>query len=312
MQPWLAAVLVTAAAWLAACDRVDWVTQNDWPPPAPALWEVRKEERTVAYLFGTIHALPPGLNWRSAALERALARSGVLVVEIARLSDASGRATAFDALSHTADLPPLPRRVPPASAPQIAALLDRAGMEAGDFTDTETWAAALVLASATRTGDSAAGVDRALIDEADNVFGLESHADQFARFDALSQGAQGQLLLGVAGDAGTDPAPRVEAWLTGDLAALEQLAMAPISASPELTAALVTRPNQVWLARIVALIEQDRTPFVAVGAGHMIGPGGLPALLSRRGYQVRRPDQDRRQARAAHPPVRLASRPSPR
>ncbi|MBV8249952.1 MAG: TraB/GumN family protein [Comamonas sp.] len=39
---------------------------------------------------------------------------------------------------------------------------------------------------------------------------------------------------------------------------------------------------------IVSLLKQGDSVFAAVGALHMVGPGGLPALLRKKGYQVER------------------------
>ena len=40
--------------------------------------------------------------------------------------------------------------------------------------------------------------------------------------------------------------------------------------------------------RIVQWHGQGRSPFVAVGTLHMVGPLGLPTLLKARGFQVER------------------------
>ena len=48
--------------------------------PKPAIWRIRDHD-TVIYLFGTIHVLPPGFKWRSAALDRVVATAGTLMVE---------------------------------------------------------------------------------------------------------------------------------------------------------------------------------------------------------------------------------------
>jgi len=51
------------------------------PAPRPALWKVADADTTI-YLFGTIHALPPGVQWMTGPIEQALASSEQLVTEI--------------------------------------------------------------------------------------------------------------------------------------------------------------------------------------------------------------------------------------
>jgi uncharacterized protein YbaP (TraB family) len=139
--------------------------------------------RAERWLFGTIHALPrpaAGARPRGAAL----ADSDELVVEVERLGDDAATARAFASLAHSPGQPPLDsgwnrrcaRRWPP---------LARIGKRAQDFTDTETWAAALTLARAEAAGDPANGVDRALLaTTALPVAELEGATGQLGLFDA--------------------------------------------------------------------------------------------------------------------------------
>jgi hypothetical protein len=39
------------------------------PEPRPALWLLADADTRI-YMFGTIHVLPPGFRWRSAALDK--------------------------------------------------------------------------------------------------------------------------------------------------------------------------------------------------------------------------------------------------
>jgi uncharacterized protein YbaP (TraB family) len=121
---------------------------RDWPDPSPALWEVSGPGGAHGWLFGTIHSLPDGAEWRTAPLSRALAESSLLVVEIADLDDAQAAKAAFDRLATTPGLPPLSRRVPAAGRPALAMFLERAGLADDSFPHTETWGAAIALASA--------------------------------------------------------------------------------------------------------------------------------------------------------------------
>ena len=263
--------------------------QREWPAPSPALWEVTGEGGARGWLFGTIHALPDGAEWGTPALDAALAEAGVLVVEVAELGDTGAATRAFEAVSDSPGLPPLLQRVPPAHRAALAAALERGGLHEDDFAATESWAAALRIARAARSGEAGNGADRALLARGLPAVGLEGYAEQFAVFDRLAGEDQAVLLAEAARVAGSGTERRLaEAWLTGDLAVLEAESGRGILADPELRQALLTRRNQAWAERVAGLLAQNRRPFVAVGAAHMLGDMGLPALLERKGYTVRR------------------------
>lgn len=263
--------------------------EREWPAPSPALWEVTGADGARGWLFGTIHALPDGVEWRTPALDEALTQAATLVVEVAALGDRATAAEAFAAVSTSAGLPPLLQRVPPAERAKLADALDRAGLDESDLARTESWAAALLIANGARKGETANGVDRALLTRGLPVVALESHARQFAIFDRLAADDQAVLLAEAAREAGSTTEERLaEAWLTGDLATLEREANGGILADPELRQALLTARNAAWVERVAGLLAEGRRPFVAVGAGHMLGDEGLPALLAARGYTVRR------------------------
>lgn len=279
---------LAGALMLAACGQVS-QAERDWPAAKPALWEVSGVHGERAWLFGTIHALPDGVEWRTPAFEQAFGASDVLMVEIADLGDAENARRAFEAYAQADPRPPLSTRLAPEDRPALAALMKQAGMSDDDFWNVETWAAALMLSNAARDSEAANGVDRTLLQEGKPVEGLETYALQFERFDRLSPADQRALLAGVAHEAEREQgADRVTAWLTGDLATLERQMNGEFLGSEGLRNSLLLERNRDFAARIAAAMEQGRKPFVAVGAGHMIGVDGLPALLAAEGYTVTR------------------------
>ena len=68
---------------------------REWPEPSPALWEVTGPDGAQGWLFGTIHSLPEGARWRTPAVDEALARSSLLVVEVAELGRGGDEAGAI-------------------------------------------------------------------------------------------------------------------------------------------------------------------------------------------------------------------------
>ena len=288
-RPTLVRLLVLLLTlWPAACDTPP---AGFDAPPSPALWRAERSDGARAWLFGTIHALPDGVEWRTSALDRALAEADLLLVEVADLDDETGRALLFHRYAATPGQPPLAERVHPALRGALEAALAAKGHATKDFAATESWAAALMLAPGQPGGESANGVDRALIAGFDGpVRELEGAERQFAIFDALPEREQRDMLEAVVREAAAPAAERsapARAWRRGDMAALEAIASRGLLADPELREALLTRRNRRWARRVDAEAG-PKVLFVAVGGAHMVGDEGFPALLARRGWRVAR------------------------
>lgn len=262
---------------------------HDAPPPSPALWEVTAPNGQRGWLFGTIHALPKDLQWRTRTLDGVLEQAGLLVVEVANLHDEGAGMAAFEQRAHSAGLPPVLQRVSPTARPALADAMERSGLDQDDLATTESWAAALTILNAGRAEVNGNGVDRALLRERLPVAGLESHAQLFGLFDALAADDQ-RVLLELAAEM-RDPAEEtllVEQWRTGNVPAMERELGRGLLADPELREALLERRNAAWLPQVERFVRQGRRPLVAVGAAHLVGKSGLATQLQAGGFTVRR------------------------
>lgn len=283
-------VTLLGALWLASC--APYQSDDQWPEASPAIWEVTSPSGEKGWLFGTVHALPSDLGWNTPLLDETFDRAGVLVVEIADL-DANYGQRLIAELSTTPGQPPLPSRVEDNERPALLALMDDAGMDSDDFADIETWAAALTLSGATRVGDPRNGVDRTLLSVADSedmeVVGLETYGQQLSLFDTLSEEAQSDLLNGVAeAHARQSEDGMLVAWVTGDAEAMGDQVNLSLAGSPELRQVLLVDRNRDWTGQMMRLIDAGRSPFIAVGAGHLSGEDSVVQMLQERGYETRR------------------------
>ena len=280
------------ALWLASCGALgDSGPDRDWPPPSPALWKATGPNGERAWLFGTIHALPDGVRWRTPELDAAIAEADLLMVEISDLEGPNDAADAFEYWASGNNLPPLLERVPPEARPDVAALIEDAGREERDFHHFDSWAAALMLGNALRCSDASNGVDRALLREFDRAQSTESFDLQFRMFDSLPDEAQADLLVTVAEERDCSAGEaRMLAWLTGDTDAMLASVETGFRGNADLRDTLLVRRNDWFTQRLARY--QARFPheavLLAVGAAHLPGPDGVAAMLEREGYTVRR------------------------
>jgi hypothetical protein len=272
------------------------------PEPRPALWLLADED-TKIYMLGTIHVLPPGFRWRSAAVDKAVGEAAELVVET---YDPPGAGGGLDAMpGFFADKPvPLLKRVPKDKRKPLKAAIQASGLPLPVLDRMHSWAAAMTLGIAQMLGEygvedpaEAPGVEDVLEaqfrDAGKPISSVEDGDAVFASLSSLPQEVQIQLLLEAIA-----PAPEAEAaepptvgeleWVAGNDEAMSLEGEAGFP--PALFDVLVRRRNAAWTEWLEARLEKPGTLLFAVGAGHLAGRESVQAMLARRGLRVRRVD----------------------
>jgi uncharacterized protein YbaP (TraB family) len=261
----------------------------------PGFWLVEGPRGEKAWLLGTIHALPKAVDWRSDRVDVALGAVDLLVLEVAAINDTARTAKAFAALAQSPGLPPLEQRVAADLRDELAGEMKQGGLKAGSLDPYETWAAALMLQQAmTAAGDddSGNGIDRAVAKAwSGPVAEFEGASAQLAIFDRLPEPQQ-RALLGAVLAEGPRRADRLRAlqsaWARGDMDLIARVTDESFGREPALREALLTGRNRAWVLQLEAMLARGSRPFVAVGAAHLAGKDGLPAMLAARGWKVTR------------------------
>ncbi|MEP7348807.1 MAG: TraB/GumN family protein [Sphingorhabdus sp.] len=264
----------------------------------PALWKVTAKEGTggTAWLFGTVHLLPEGTDWQGPLMDEAIRSSDGLVMEVTGLDDQRAVEGLFSAMGVNHDMPRLADRVGASERPGLDKAINAASVPVLTLDNMETWAAALTLSASISDGlglSREAGVEQVLQHRytADQkpVQGLETIQQQFSYFDTLPEKEQRAMLSVIVegvGESRTKFQKMLDAWMAGDVDNLLTDANDGLLTSPLIRETLLDGRNRRWSDAIGKMIDRSERPFVAVGAGHMVGKGGMPELLSAKGYVV--------------------------
>lgn len=261
----------------------------------PALWRLADEDTTI-YLFGTIHALPPGVQWLEGPVAQAFDSSAELVTEIAE--------TGPEQMQHSV----VSRAVLPQKQ-SLRAMLntkDRAAFESAlaanrlplaSFDRFEPWYAAIALATLPLLRDGYAmenGVE-AQLDARAKVAGrprrgLETVDYQLSLFDSLPIEVQKRYLRQVVDampDLRADLDGMVAEWKRGNPDRLADL-INEQEDDPALMEALLVNRNRIWADWIKARMDKPGTVFIAVGAGHLAGRDSVQDFLTAKGFAITR------------------------
>lgn len=274
------------------------VEQTTGHPAHPALWKLSKGPSTI-YLFGTIHALPPHFEWETPAIRSILAQSDRLVLEAVIDQNDPQSATALVRRGvPSAPPPPLADRVAPKYRHALTDMLAKSPLPAETLNGMKTWAAGMVLFSTTvsKLGVSSAdGVEEQLKAQfratGKPVEGLETLDEQLGFFDSMSEPQQRDFLQSVLDQHGNDVADfgkMLGAWSHGDERGIAVSFDKDMKKSEALRSVLIAHRNARWADEIVARLAKPGTQFLAVGAGHLVGPDSVQEKLAKMGYKAER------------------------
>ena len=262
----------------------------------PPVWVVHAGSTTIT-LFGSIHLLPAGLDWRPTELDTALAQAGELWFELP-IDAATNEEAAEQSIARGA-LPKGKSLIAMMTPDQAQHLVD-AGVSlncAPEALDRmQPWMADLTLSIAedARGGASASDGVEGQVQTSTPLTtrrrAFETASQQIGFLAGTPLKDQIASLNWTVSEIQQDPTSYrrvVDEWMSGDLAGLEHDALDPLrKVSPMLFTRLIDGRNRHWVSVLEARLKQPGAVVVVVGVGHLIGPGGLPALLRAKGYQV--------------------------
>ena len=261
------------------------------------LWKVEAPGGAVAYLLGSLHVLTADSYPLPAAIEKAFAESKTLVEEV-DLDEISDPMAMMGALAKAmlTDGQTLDKIIAPSTYADVKKRAEDVGLPMLALDRMKPWLVAVTLMAPTLQAAGFKpefGVDRHFFDRATargmKRQALETVAYQLDRFDAMPVPVQEVLLKTTIADLDTqvnDVKQMVRAWSAGDAAAVEKLTLTSFKDSPELYKRLLVERNENWVPHVEKCLAGNAGCFIVVGAAHLVGRDGLPALLAKKGMKV--------------------------
>jgi hypothetical protein len=289
---WLAALLLVSAPIAVAAEA-------EAPETAtPLLWTVERGGKTL-YLFGSIHLLPPQTKWKREEIERAREAAQVFVFEapldeggvaMMRFVEEGGKLKNGETLKDV---------LPAQLHEDMEAAAWKVQYPPKLLATVRPWLAAvyLELYAYLKAGFSSYyGIDHVIEQEAKERGAefayFESMAEQlgyFARLDRKTEISYLKATVKGVLEQPELPFELLSAWAEGDVQKLVRLIDEGFKEVPQLRDQLLVSRNRKWLPQVRRMIASDKTHFVTVGVGHLVGRDSLIAMLRAKGYKVTGP-----------------------
>jgi uncharacterized protein len=303
-MPSIPAALVLLALFTASCATTPATQTPGWREDAEKkafLWEVTAADAPdrPLYLTGTVHAGRSGELELPRSVQAAFERSAVLVVEFDPEQLDPGEMQRL--IMQLGTIPPpgtLTAQLSEQTRELLPAALERVGLPLEAAQQLRPWflATMLSLLELQRAGYSQdGGLDQRFLAAArgqKEILQLETMEEQLQSLALLPAPVQDVMLrdqLTSSGSMGLMMAQLITAWQGGNPDALRAVLFthAKDETYAPMYEAIFFRRNGVMASRIAKLVGSPKIHFVAVGAGHVVGAEGVPALLSQEGFRVR-------------------------
>jgi uncharacterized protein YbaP (TraB family) len=289
--------LFTAAIAAAALAAPAFAADAPLPNVSPAMWVVKDADTTI-YMFGTFHMLDGKRDWFNDEVKTAFDKSSELVMEIVMPENQ----TELQPLIMKYAVDPNGKTLSSKLTPDVKTKLDKElaslGVPAAAMDKMEPWFVSMTLASvgALKLGLKPEHGPESVLTKAakaggKSVSAVETVEGQLAMLDGVPEATQVKS-LGLTVDQmaklGETFGPMVNAWSSGDTAALVKLMNAGMGDDPALYKAMLTDRNAKWAEWIGARMAKPGTVFMAVGAGHLAGKDSVQDYLAKKGLKAER------------------------
>ena len=268
----------------------------------PASWRVTDGD-TEMVLFGSVHMLPPHVEWRTDQMDAAIAQADLVAFEILTPGTEEEEEALYGPLmGYMFARQPLQDVVTPDTWTRLEAFLSERDIPAESFNQLRPWAAAMMLelAVAEEAGsEDDLGVDTVLensLAPGQRKEALDTPALLLATIQAMAAygDSEAETMLSESLDwyEELDQQPDwsvEEAWAAGDVDSIASFVAEMKTEAPLLYETLMTDRNRAWMPALKRMMETETRVVVIAGAAHMAGPDGLPALLRAAGYKVEGP-----------------------
>jgi len=260
------------------------------------LWKVRSKTST-AYILGSIHFMKKEHYPLNKTIEDAFNKSEVLAVEanvndISKIDIQKVLGTAF----YTGD-DSLEKHISGDTFRLLKTKFESLGFPLWIINKQKPWFLALTLVSLElmKNGyDPRYGLDMYFLSKANNkeIKELESIDYQINLLSEFSDREQEAFLLYSIKNSenlSKDTDDIIKAWREGNASKLESIIINSFKNYNGMTSVyrkLVSERNEKMALRIEKYLESNETHFIIVGAGHLVGRGGIIELLKNKGYIV--------------------------
>jgi len=269
------------------------------PASAPAfLWRI--DGKTPAFVFGTIHIPDDRLNSVESRMRRLASQSDLVLTEIPMDPATQVRMSPMLMLPRGRTLADVvPRDVHKRVEQSFAAR----GLPFGPLSTLKPWVIAVQLTLLDRLLIMAQRqpLDAVIFEAGKSAEGLETPEEQVAAFDVLSRDEQVHMLRSTLDlidkykEQRRDPVEELlKPYSEGDELRLYAAIMGSYDPKDPIDAKMMKRlfddRNIRFAERIHKRLqaEEGKSVLIAIGAGHLVGPGSVIELLGKKGLKIQR------------------------
>jgi uncharacterized protein YbaP (TraB family) len=262
---------------------------------APAMWKVSDNDSAV-WLFGSIHVLPPGIDWRTPLFDAVLAKAETVyfVADIGPLGQLGIVIKSLHAGYSGQD--PWLTKLTEEQSRKLASAIAPLGMTSARLGAYAPWLAEAEIEEKvleTEGFSMSLGVDPTLQAELpkEKKAYFETAGEQMDMLAAAPIDALIARLMAAAEVVAKMPGElrdMAAAWSAGKVEDLTAEMQDDPTMDEGFTKSMVFDRNARWVETIEGLLADNHQDLIVVGAGHLAGAGSVVDLLAKAGLTVER------------------------